>query len=208
MQSLSRFVFILLLRCLTCSQEFYIYEQGKGLFELVDYYFASAFQTLYDEFVQNVCNFIQVGRYHRFWTDLDGKLNVMVVTPQQTSIHPEWRELFDQTSQTIQQQFLNMRHLGRRVGYFITDIRKGRFFCSELKVSACFPTNSECKQSEENSGEDLEKIHTRERGSKGKVPDRVGSAGNGDDAHSSGSGELPYCSSRNSEGAHQVKPTR
>lgn len=99
--------------------------QGKGLFELVDYYFASSFQTLYDEFVHNVCNFIQVGRYHRFWTDAEGKLNVMVVTPQQTSIHPEWRELFDQSSQAIQQQFLNMRHLGRRIGYFITDIRKG-----------------------------------------------------------------------------------
>ena len=100
-------------------------SQGKGRFELVDYYFASSFQTLYDEFVHNVCNFIQVGRYHRFWTDMDGKLNVMVVTPQQTSIHPEWRELFDQSSQAIQQQFLNMRHLGRRIGYFITDIRKG-----------------------------------------------------------------------------------
>ncbi|ELR23589.1 MYND finger domain containing protein [Acanthamoeba castellanii str. Neff] len=142
--------------------------EGKGLFELVDYYFASSFQTLYDEFVHNVCNFIQVGRYHRFWTDVDGKLNVMVVTPQQTSIHPEWRELFDQSSQAIQQQFLNMRHLGRRIGYFITDIRK------------------------EDTGDDLEKIHARERGTKGKaIVDKPGTTGNGEEAaSSSGSGNI------------------
>jgi len=101
------------------------YFQGKGLFELVDYYFASSFQNLYDEFVRSVSNFIQVGRCHRFWTDMDGKLSVMVVTPQQPSHHPEWRDLFDQFLPSIQQQFLSMRHFGRRIGYFITDIRKG-----------------------------------------------------------------------------------
>jgi len=94
--------------------------KGKGLFELVDHYFASAFQTLYDEFVRTACNFIQVGRYHRFWTDLDGRMNVMVVTPQQPSSHPEWKQLFNHNS-IVQQQFLNMRHLGRRIGYFIND---------------------------------------------------------------------------------------
>lgn len=55
------------------------------------------------------------------------------VTPQQPSSHPEWRDLFDQNSATVQQQFLNMRHLGRRIGYFINDVRKGRVqfaFCA------------------------------------------------------------------------------
>jgi hypothetical protein len=34
--------------------------KGKGLFELVDLFFASAFQNLYDTFVSEACNFIQV----------------------------------------------------------------------------------------------------------------------------------------------------
>ncbi|KAL6057154.1 MYND finger domain containing protein [Balamuthia mandrillaris] len=105
--------------------------KGKGMFELVDYHFASSFQTLYDDFVRKACNFIQVGRYHRFWTDIDGKLNVMVVTPQIPSCHPEWAELFDKTSPLMQQQFLNMRHLGRRIGYHVTDIRELDTTCLE-----------------------------------------------------------------------------
>jgi len=138
--------------------------EGKGLFELVDYYFASSFQNLYDEFVRSVSNFIQVGRCHRFWTDMDGKLSVMVVTPQQPSHHPEWRDLFDQFLPSIQQQFLSMRHFGRRIGYFITDIRK-----------------------ENNDGS--EKLHPRERNTKNKA---VGGGSNGEEAGlgSSGSGNI------------------
>jgi hypothetical protein len=55
-------------------------QQGKGLFELVDYRYASAFQGLYDHFVQEACNFVQVGRYYRFWTDIHGALRVIVVS--------------------------------------------------------------------------------------------------------------------------------
>jgi len=69
----------------------------------------------------------------------------MVVSPQQPSSHPEWKDLFDSMNSTNnpnlqgqgiqgvggvgggagsqqQQNFLHMRHLGRRIGYFINDI--------------------------------------------------------------------------------------
>lgn len=114
---------------------------------------------------------------------MDGRLNVMVVTPQVTSVHPEWRELFDQSSQAIQQQFLNMRHLGRRIGYFITDIRKGTHNRDPLVWS-----NSLIRpyRITEENGDDFEKIHARERGNRGKTADRAGSSG--EEASSSGSG--------------------
>ena len=61
------------------------------------------------------------------------------VTPQQPSSHPEWRDLFDQNSAAVQQQFLNMRHLGRRIGYFINDVRKGmRFLIHPLSPPASY----------------------------------------------------------------------
>lgn len=119
---------------------------------------------------------------------MEGKLNVMVVTPQQASIHPEWRELFDQSSQAIQQQFLNMRHLGRRVGYFITDIRKGS--TNSWAMSAF--SDLMLFLSEE-TGDDLEKIYSRERGSKGKTSERSGSGSSGEDATSAGSGNSVCC---------------
>jgi len=92
--------------------------RGKGLFELVDYRYASAFQGLYDSFVEQACNFIQVGRFHRFWLNCVGALRVMVVTPQTMCTHPEWSEIFT----SGRAEMLNMRVLGRRIGYFINQI--------------------------------------------------------------------------------------
>eukprot|EP01114_Cavostelium_apophysatum_P024218 TRINITY_DN9419_c0_g1_i1.p1 TRINITY_DN9419_c0_g1~~TRINITY_DN9419_c0_g1_i1.p1 ORF type:complete len:545 (+),score=66.26 TRINITY_DN9419_c0_g1_i1:419-2053(+) len=94
--------------------------QGKGLFELVDSYFASQFQAVYDTFVEEAVNFIQVGRYHRFWINSSGALRVIVVTPQTASGHPEWNELFLPGRADL----LSMRVLGKRVGYFINDMSK------------------------------------------------------------------------------------
>lgn len=37
--------------------------KGKGLCEVVDGCFVSIFQQLYDTFIQELCNFAQVGRY-------------------------------------------------------------------------------------------------------------------------------------------------
>jgi hypothetical protein len=109
------------------------------LFELVDYRYGSEFQALYDTFVETACNFVQVGRYQRFWLNHNGNLRVMVVvysinykiaklpihikaTPEVSSSHPEWNELFSQSRAEI----LAMRILGRRIGYFINDIEKGQ----------------------------------------------------------------------------------
>jgi len=94
--------------------------KGKGLFELVECCFSSQFQALYDSFVDEACNFVQVGRYHRFWVSTSGSLRVIVVTPQIPSNHPEWNELFLPNRTDL----LNMRLLGRRIGYFINDISK------------------------------------------------------------------------------------
>eukprot|EP01112_Ceratiomyxa_fruticulosa_P011072 TRINITY_DN2979_c0_g1_i1.p1 TRINITY_DN2979_c0_g1~~TRINITY_DN2979_c0_g1_i1.p1 ORF type:complete len:684 (+),score=109.95 TRINITY_DN2979_c0_g1_i1:105-2156(+) len=94
--------------------------KSKGLFELVDHYYGSSFQNLYEMFVKTVCSFVQVGPYHRFWLDQSGTLRVIIVTPQVESPHPEWKDLF-QCSQT---DILNMRILGRRVGYFINNVLK------------------------------------------------------------------------------------
>jgi len=94
--------------------------KGKGLFEMVEYRYVSAFQGLYDTFVQEACNFVQVGPFHRFWLTSSGLLRVIVVTPQTSSSHPEWIELFNGSRNDI----LNMRILGRRIGYFINEIEK------------------------------------------------------------------------------------
>jgi hypothetical protein len=88
----------------------------------VDYRYGSAFQGFYDSFVEEACNFAQVGRYHRFWVNSIGSLRVIVVTPQTPSSHPEWHELFAPNRPDI----LNMRVLDRRIGYFINSIEKGK----------------------------------------------------------------------------------
>lgn len=41
--------------------------KGKGLHELVDHHCASEFQSLHEEFVNTISNFVQVGRYHRYF---------------------------------------------------------------------------------------------------------------------------------------------
>ena len=92
--------------------------QGKGLFELVDFKYGSAFQGLYDVFVNEAVNFVQIGRFHRYWINNSGILRVIVVTPQSPSLHPEWCELFQRSD------ILTMRMLGRRIGYFINEITK------------------------------------------------------------------------------------
>ena len=94
------------------------------------------------------------------------------VTPQQPSSHPEWRDLFDQNSAAVQQQFLNMRHLGRRIGYFINDVRKGmRLFitpsvsppASHLSATIHIHFNNS------DSNNVMEKLYAKERG-KAKPP--------------------------------------
>lgn len=99
-----------------------IFQQEKGLFELVDYHYGSAFQSLYDDFVDECCNFVQVGRYHRFWITKSGGLRVMVVAPQTPSSHPEWSELF--LPGKTEKYLINMRLLARRIGYFINPVEK------------------------------------------------------------------------------------
>ena len=56
----------------------------------------------------------------RFWITNSGALRVIVVTPQTPSVHPEWNELFTRSD------ILTMRMLGRRIGYFINEIEKGK----------------------------------------------------------------------------------
>lgn len=94
--------------------------RNKGLFELVDLRFGSAFQALYDAFAQNVSNFVQVGDYRRFWVHSSGALGEIVVSPNAPSPHPEWKDLF--VKEPVD---WNMRGLGRAVGYFINDISRG-----------------------------------------------------------------------------------
>lgn len=92
--------------------------RGKGMFELVDYRYGSGFQYLYDFFTTNASSFCQIGRYRRFWVTLTGDLRLMMVKPEIASNHPEWRELMSTKSRS---DLLNMRMLGRRIGYFIVD---------------------------------------------------------------------------------------
>jgi hypothetical protein len=61
-------------------------------------------------------------RYHRFWLNWTGTLRVIVVTPQVDSLHPEWADLFN--GKYTQQELINIRMLGRRIGYFVNDIRQ------------------------------------------------------------------------------------
>ena len=49
------------------------------MYELVNYFYGSAFQELYDDFARRVCNFHQTGRHHRFWVSNTGKLRVLMV---------------------------------------------------------------------------------------------------------------------------------
>lgn len=49
------------------------------MLELVDMRYASAFQQYYDAFVETLRNFVQVGRYNRFWVTTEGALRVILV---------------------------------------------------------------------------------------------------------------------------------
>jgi hypothetical protein len=68
---------------------------------------------------RSIASLVQVERYHRFWIDNEGSLRVIIVSPQQTSVHPEWRDLL-----MIQgkEQLDNFRALGRRLGYTISPL--------------------------------------------------------------------------------------
>lgn len=92
------------------------------MFELVDMRYGSSFQELHNLFLQTVCNFVQVGRFHRFWLTSNGSLRVIVVIPQIASSHPEWSQIFVGNSPLI-----DLRHIGRRIGYYIKQIEKGFF---------------------------------------------------------------------------------
>jgi len=98
-----------------------IFVKGRGLYELVDCCFGSEFQAFYDTLKEECCNFVQVGRYRRFWISVNGTLRVMVVQPQMPSNHPEWNELFKPANAGI---LINMKILGRRIGYSINDLSK------------------------------------------------------------------------------------
>ena len=95
--------------------------KGKGLFELVDRQYASAFQSLQEDFVRGASNFCQVGRFCRFWADDHGGLRALMANPPVTAIHPEWSDLFLEAHVPI---LWSLRVLGRRLGYFICDITK------------------------------------------------------------------------------------
>eukprot|EP01119_Soliformovum_irregulare_P025214 TRINITY_DN9277_c0_g1_i1.p1 TRINITY_DN9277_c0_g1~~TRINITY_DN9277_c0_g1_i1.p1 ORF type:complete len:607 (-),score=108.70 TRINITY_DN9277_c0_g1_i1:33-1853(-) len=97
--------------------------QGKGMFELVDEHYGSAFQGLYDEFVKEACQFVQIDPYHRFWMTHGGNLRVISIIPQIPCAHPPWAELFVNNDRNNKNVW-SMRQLGRRIGYFINDIEK------------------------------------------------------------------------------------
>jgi hypothetical protein len=97
--------------------------RGKGLFELVDQQYASAFQSLYDHFVHECTNYCQIGQSVRFWVTSYGELKAFVATSSTAMhSHPEWAELLSEsyTPATL----WSLRVIARRVGYFISDIGK------------------------------------------------------------------------------------
>ncbi|KAH3757465.1 hypothetical protein Pelo_10690 [Pelomyxa schiedti] len=94
-----------------------IIVKGKGMSELVDNCYSSAFLSLDNDFTQTAVNFTQYGRYYRFWTDIAGNVRVLLVTQQTPTIHPEWRDLT-----RCRADLVKLRLLASRVGYFINDI--------------------------------------------------------------------------------------
>lgn len=92
--------------------------KGRGLFEMVEYMYGTSFQDLADDFAKSVRNFVQIGKYHRFWVSATGQIRSFVVTPQLTSTHPEWADLFA----CSQGEIMERRVLGRRFGYFISNV--------------------------------------------------------------------------------------
>jgi hypothetical protein len=109
--------------CLGSKVSAGILLRGKGHFELVDQQYASAFQSLYDYFVSECTNICQVGQFVRFWTTSHGELKAFVVYPPNPALnHPEWAELLSETYTPA--TLWSLRVIGRRLGYFISDIGK------------------------------------------------------------------------------------
>ena len=94
-----------------------IFVRKKGLFEMVQHRYGSPFQGSNDNF--KCVNYVQVGRYHRYWVNTEGELRAIVVTPQVNSSHPEWSDVCKRDNQNH-----DMRVLGKRIGYQIQDIQK------------------------------------------------------------------------------------
>lgn len=98
--------------------------QKKGFFELVSNRCGSTFQALNNESFTKCTNFVQVGRFHRYWSNGE-ELRAFVVTPQVASSHPEWIDLC-RRGEVSHADVLGMRVLGRRVGYFIQDVQASK----------------------------------------------------------------------------------
>lgn len=92
----------------------------KGFFELVSHRYGSSFQALNNESFTKCTNFVQVNRFHRYWSNGE-ELHAFMVTPQATSSHPEWSELCKRG----ETEALAMRLLGRRIGYLIHEVIPG-----------------------------------------------------------------------------------
>ncbi|KAH3757508.1 hypothetical protein Pelo_10733 [Pelomyxa schiedti] len=107
-----------------------IIVKGKGMSELVDNCYSSAFLSLDNDFTQTAVNFTQYGRYYRFWTDIAGNVRVLLVTQQTPTIHPEWRDLT-----RCRADLVKLRLLASRVGYFINDISMGQSVYMMLSYS-------------------------------------------------------------------------
>jgi hypothetical protein len=76
----------------------------------VDRKFVSNFQDSINSDIASLTSFVQVERYHRFWLDDRGSLRAIIVTPQQPSGHPEWRDL-------LQAKEADVSRNGRRVSF-------------------------------------------------------------------------------------------
>eukprot|EP00698_Gefionella_okellyi_P010381 TRINITY_DN2691_c0_g1_i1.p1 TRINITY_DN2691_c0_g1~~TRINITY_DN2691_c0_g1_i1.p1 ORF type:complete len:598 (-),score=70.53 TRINITY_DN2691_c0_g1_i1:26-1777(-) len=96
----------------------YAIIQGKGMYELVNYQYASQFQALFDDFTEKVVLVAQSDKYHRLWIEPSGQLHCVSVNPPEASYHPAWNKLFEKE----QSEILPYRGIARRVGYFVNDL--------------------------------------------------------------------------------------
>lgn|SRR3990167_5912225 len=105
----------------------FLFVKGYGLFELVDNCFASKFQDLgkIDNFSSTASNFCQTSKYHRFWTSTEGKLYVLVVSPNSTQFtlpkKYEWADFVQEQSP----DYWDLRMFGSKFGYFIKNLVSG-----------------------------------------------------------------------------------
>lgn len=88
-----------------------ILARRKGLFEVVAHRYVSGFQLTNEVFVSKCANWVQVGKFHRYWITHDGELRAFVVTP---SVRPHPPLLALTTHQLISSRSRRRIPIGRR----------------------------------------------------------------------------------------------